>query len=115
MNSLSRLMKEDAKLEAAEESIVQALAEATAHLTRVRKTHEALRNHRDEAIRRGLHGLNKEDGVLEEPLIVETQQAIGDLQSLGAFGVIDWDAISFDFIAPASEIIGSSLGGAMHR
>ncbi|KFA71028.1 hypothetical protein S40288_11795 [Stachybotrys chartarum IBT 40288] len=72
-NSLSRLMREDAKLEAAEESAVQALAKATACLTRVHRTREVLHKHRDEAIHRGLHGLDKEDRVLEEPLIIKTQ------------------------------------------
>ncbi|KFA69399.1 hypothetical protein S40285_10793 [Stachybotrys chlorohalonatus IBT 40285] len=113
-HSLSRLTKEDAKLEAAEESAVQALAEATARLTRVRKTREALRKRRDEAIRRGLRGLDEEDEVSEEPLIIETQQAVGDLQSMGAFGVVDWDAVGFDFAGPSSETAGSSSGGVVH-
>ncbi|KAK8024209.1 hypothetical protein PG993_003996 [Apiospora rasikravindrae] len=69
--------------------------EAFARLERIRKQRESLVTRGVEMARRGLRSLDE----LEAAERVESEAAV-DAQSLGAFGVVDWNATDFDFVLP---------------
>ncbi len=91
-------MEAQGKLKEERESAEKAFEVAFAKLQRLRKQERLLETRSSELFQRGMRELDEEDGVrTQEEALLEEQQAVGDVQSLGAFGVIDWTASGFDF------------------
>lgn len=84
-------MAETKKVDEALEKSEDQLLEIMARIARLRRQRKLLKERGNELYRRGVAGLSMEEE--RDTLIVETQQAVGDAQSLGAFGVLDWDAL----------------------
>lgn len=84
-------------------------SEALGRLDRLRKQESSLR---DRGFAMFERGMQEEDAAIaresSDTAAVERQQCVGDLQSLGAFGVVDWDALGFDLSVPVVADPGSS-------
>jgi hypothetical protein len=72
----------------------QKLDESLSRLDRLRRQRRSLVTRGSELTRRGLASLDEMEA--EDEATVATQAAAFDAQSLGAVGVIDWDAILVD-------------------
>lgn len=107
---VTRLLETQRKLEAEEEKAEEALQEALSRLARVRQIKRRARQREDELFKRGMQELDEADGVTSSDPVVERQQAVGDVQFLGGFGVIDWDQIGLDLSTPVLADPGSSDG-----
>lgn len=107
-SNFSEQKKVDADIEATEASLQEALSK----LARLRSQRAALRARADNLIARGIQQLDEDDGVRSDAQVVEEQQAVGVIQSLGGTGVLDWDAImgdgSLDFGGTAGAVVESS-------
>ena len=57
-----------------------------------------------------MQDLDEVDGASSADPVMERQQAVGDVQSLGGFDVIDWDQISLDLSTPVLADPDSSGG-----
>lgn len=99
-------------IEKAEDELQKVLA----RLSRLRKHRRLLASRGDELFVRGMRELDEEDGVrTQEEAILEEQQAVGDAQSMGAFGVIDWTAVGLDdslVSGPSAVVDDNFLSGA---
>lgn len=92
----SEVKKLDSEIESAEEKLQEALA----RLQRLRRQREVARKKKDELFIRGMRELDEEDGIRsQEEAILAEQQAIGDAQSLGAPGLVDWTVFDFSAVA----------------
>lgn len=106
--------RERAELDAA--ALSAQLAEASARLSEVLGRLDRLRKQESSLRDRGFamfeRGMQEEDAVIDressEAAALERQQCVGDLQSFGAFGVVDWDALDFDLPVPVVADPGSS-------
>jgi hypothetical protein len=67
------------------------LAQVLSRLNRLRKQHEKLRERSSGLFERGLEGLEEELEPDDPRPMSEEQQLVGQAQSLGAFGVVDWE------------------------
>ena len=111
----TRLIKEKRRIEREEDAteaellaLQQQMNEKFARLTRLRRQKKSIVSRGHEMIRKGLQSLDD----LEEADRMESEAVI-DVQALGGFGVLDWNAIFSDppllpDIAPASS--GSASG-----
>jgi hypothetical protein len=108
--SLSQGQRIDADLSKAEADLQEALS----RVSRLRQQREFLRKQSAELFARGMRDLDEEDGIAtQEESILAEQQAVGEAQSLGAFGMVDWSAIDlsgFDVGEIAAEGAGPSSG-----
>ena len=68
------------------------LQEALSRLARLRAQKRVLRERSETSFRRGMAALDEEDGVAPVPMS-EEQQLVGQVESAGAFGVVDWDSL----------------------
>lgn len=106
---VTKALDEQKKAQKAREKAEEDLSEVLGRLQRLRRQEEMWRKRGFELFERGMQ---EEDAVIEnaasESSVVARQQCVGDLQSLGGFGVIDWDALGVDFLAPVDP---GSVGG----
>jgi hypothetical protein len=105
-----RQKKVVASTESELESSEASLQEALAKVLRLRRQRDTAKARLEELVDRGIRELDEVDGVRsQEQAILNEQQAVGDAQSLGAFGLIDWSAIPLDeFSETALPVAGSS-------
>lgn len=89
---VTKALMEQRKARAAREKAEEELAELLGRVQRLRRQEEAWRKKGLELFERGMV---EEDAVVAdaEQRILDRQQAIGDAQVAGAFGLVDWDAI----------------------
>lgn len=107
---LSKNMRERKRLESEELEAEEALEAAMARLARIRKQKRLLKKKGEDLVSRGLQGLEG-SGVLarEEPA------AVSEAASLGAFDLIDWNAVGLEEFSFPSAVVGeSSSAGAAH-
>ena len=85
-------------------STEELLSETLSRLTRLRRQHQALRDRTAEVFRRGMEGLEAAEEPDSPKPMSEEQFLVGQAQSLGAFGVIDWEAMGLsDSLAGSSS------------
>lgn len=93
VRNLSEQKKIDEKIVAKEEL----LAETLSALTRLRKQRASMRDWGAELFRWGMESLDEVDGLAPsspEPAEPPGEQSlVGQAPSLGAFGVVDWEAV----------------------
>ena len=106
---VTRALSEQKKAQSAREQAEKDLSEVLGRLQRLRRQEDLWRKKGLELFERGMQ---EEDAVIDressEAAASERQQCVGDLQSLGAFGVVDWDALDFDLSVPVVADPGSS-------
>jgi hypothetical protein len=68
------------------------LSEALSRLSRLRRQREVLGTTGSELLNRGLDGLEEDESNSPVPMS-EEQSLVGQVKSLGAFGVVDWEAV----------------------
>lgn len=100
-------MAEQRKVRQAREQAEHELHELLGRLTRLRRQESSLQARGAELFERGMQEEREEEA---ESAVTERQQVIGELQSFGAFGVLDWDALGVDFSASVPVGPGSSGG-----
>lgn len=121
-----RVQKEREEAESSAASLSAELAAASSRLNEVLGRLERLRKQEALLASRGFslfeQGMQEEDELIGETdadsSVLSRQQAVGEAQSLGAFGVIDWDAVlGLDpLVDPDSSggtgqaVVGSSSG-----
>ena len=106
---VTKALSEQKKAQAAREQAEKDLSEVLGRLQRSRRQEEIWRKKGLELFERGMQ---EEDAAIaheaSDTAVIERQQYVGDLQSLGAFGVVDWDALDFDLSVPVVAGPGSS-------
>jgi hypothetical protein len=75
------------------EETEKVLADALSRLTRLRTQQRSLRDRGAEVFRRGMARLEEEEEPDSPRPMSEEQSLVGQVQSLGAFGVVDWEAV----------------------
>ena len=107
--AVTKILSDQKRAQSAREQAEKDLSEVLGRLQRLRRQEELLRKKGFELFERGMQ---EEDAAIareaSDAAVVVRQQCVGDLQSSGAFGVVDWDALDFD--APVSADPGS-FGG----
>jgi hypothetical protein len=94
----------------------EVLSETLSRLTRLRGQQQKLRDRGAEVFRRGMQGLEEAEEPdppvpsSEEPAS-EEQSLVGQAQSLGAFGVLDWEALGLTTPGDASSWLPEPLAG----
>lgn len=93
------------------------LSEALSRLSRLRQQRKKLGSDGSSLLDRGLKGLEGEEEPDSPPPMSEEQALVGQAQSLGAVGVVDWEAVggvpygsagSLDFLADFPTSSGAS-------
>lgn len=89
-------------------------------MSRLRQQRDQLRSRGADLFDRGMRDLDEVDGVRsQEQALLDEQQAIGDAQSLGATGVLDWSTIltgsDFDFSVASPLFVDGTAGGDAER
>ena len=89
----------------------EALAEVLGRLSRLRRQQQSLRERGAEAFRRGMERLEEVEEPDSPRPMSEKQVLVGQAQSLGVFGVVDWEAIGMTpYVPPASDsVVGPSF------
>src|SRR5690606_30103024 len=92
------------KVRQAREEAESELHELLGRLARLRRQESVLQSKGAELFERGM----QEDR--DEERAIERQQVVGEAQSLGASGLIDWDAVGLELGLPSLADPGSSDG-----
>lgn len=93
---VTRNWREQDRIEKEILSAEDVLRETLSRLERLRRQRDSLRARSDASVRRGMQALDEEDGVLpatDLAAMSEEQALVGQAQALGAFGVVDWEAV----------------------
>jgi hypothetical protein len=80
------------------------LNDAAGRLSRVRKTRAKVKQRKSEAIRRGLKGLEEDDGVLSA-LDAHERWVVSDLQSAGVPNDVDWSLFGLEGLEDATPLL----------
>jgi hypothetical protein len=86
---VNQTMSADKRLQEDEEKAQEELDVILSRLLRIRRQRKSLRERGAESFARGVQSLDEMDAE-EADLTVQEQSAVGDAQSMGAVGVVDW-------------------------
>ena len=90
------------------EATERALAENLSRLSRLRSQQKLLRDRGAEMFNRGMERLDAEEDPPSPAPMSSFQEAVGQVQQAGGFGVLDWEAMgipSADPLAWAQEYV----------
>lgn len=87
-------MKDQDRVDSDIEKTEQELQAVLAKLARLRKQRTFLKDRSNVLFKRGMIELDEEDGIRsQEEALLSEQQSLGEAQSLGAMGLVDWSSI----------------------
>ena len=104
---VSRNISKQRKVRKAQEAAKSQLHKLLRRLLRLRRQEASLQEKGAKLFERGIQEERDEEKEVAKVQVIERQQVISEAQSLGAYRLIDQDAISFDFSTPILASPGS--------
>jgi hypothetical protein len=100
-SALTRTAAAQKKVESDIEKAELELETTLARLARLRRQRKILSDKTSELFSRGMRELDEEDGIRsQEQAILDEQHAVGEAQSFGAMGLLDWSSILPEVLDP---------------